>query len=126
MNPNWKQIFENRTDLAPPGYYSAIISLIKFQLFQGWSKAVIDLYQKEKKKKKKGSFTEPTESNKIFYEAGLFRKGSIVQFRNEPFHEGRTYLVKSDRDSGRKLIKIENTYTKSVQWVSEKRLIQVR
>jgi hypothetical protein len=126
MRADWAEIFNKNPKLAPPGYYSAIASLVKLQLFQAWGKAVIDIYEKEKKKKKKGGSISTEQSNKIFYETGVFRKGSLVQFRNEPFHEGRTYLAKSDRDAGRQLIKIENTYTKSTQWVSEKRLIQVR
>jgi hypothetical protein len=125
MAVDWDEIFIDRPDLDPPHYYSAIVSLIKYRLFLGWADAVIAMRQEEKKKQATGKKSPTGATNRIVYQPSIFKKGSIVAFRNEPFQEGNTYWVKSEKDSGRQLIKIENRITKSVQWISEKRLRSV-
>jgi hypothetical protein len=125
MAIDWNQIFKDRPELDPPHYYSAVCSLIKYQLFCAWADAVIAIRQQEAKKSKKGKSTSTEPSNRIVYQPSIFKKGSVVAFRNEPFQGGNTYWVKSEKDSGRQLIKIENRMTKSVQWVSEERLRSV-
>lgn len=120
---NWKRIFHKRPDLYPPGYLQCVVDTIIDNLWKGWSAEILRLEEECKKKNKKGNTGERITIN---YGKGRFQKHSIVALYHGPRWGWRgKYIVKTDLDLGRQLVKIQNTETKSIQWVSEKNLRRI-